>query len=62
MAEANIKDTLLALEYVSYIYYLIWFKKNELLTLFNLGSKINAIILKYGSKLALKICFINVKA
>ena len=46
---------------MSCIYYPIWFKKNKTYALINLDNKVNVMILKYTSKLDLKICPTNVK-
>lgn len=46
---------------VLYICYLIQFKKNEVQTLINFDSKINAMTLIYISKLGLRVCSTNVK-
>lgn len=48
------------LERASYIQYLIWFKKNEILALLDLGSKVNAITLVFVSKPGLKVRYTNV--
>ena len=52
--EANKKDVV-ALNWVSCICYWIWSKKNNVQALINSGSKINAMTLRYASKLGLKV-------
>lgn len=52
----------MVLEEVSYIYYLIWFKKYKIKALINFGSEINTMSSKYVLKLGFKVHFINVKA
>ena len=47
------------MDWVLCIYYLIWFKKNEVQVLIDSGSKVNAITLGYALKLGLKICSTN---
>lgn len=62
IAKASIKDILLALNWVLYIYYPVLFKKNKIRALIDFDNKIKAISLEYISKLGLKICFIDVRA
>ena len=64
MARASIEDKPLALDWVSCIYYLIWFKKSkvQVQALIDFGSKVNAMTLGYASKLGLKVCPTNVGA
>lgn len=52
----------MALNELSYIYYLIWFKKYKIKALINFGSEINTMSSNYILKLGFKVCFINVKA
>lgn len=52
----------LILEKVLCIYYSIWFKKDEIQALIDLGSKINAITPIYTSRLDLKTRHIDVGA
>lgn len=51
----------IVLERVFYIYYSIQFKKDKVKTLINSGSKVNAILSGYTSKLGLKFHFIDVR-
>lgn len=60
ITEASKKDNI-ALDRVLCIYYPIWFKKNEVQTLINSGSEINAIELAYILKLGLKIRLNNIE-
>lgn len=62
MAEASIKDTLLMLNCVLYIDYLIWFKKNKIQILIDLNSKVNIIILVCAAKLSLNVRNTNIRA
>lgn len=64
MTGANIEDTLLSLEQILYIYYLLYFQKDtiDIRILSNFGNKVNTITPAYASKLDLKTCFINVGA
>ena len=57
MAGASIEDNPLALDWVPYICYPIWFKKNkvQVQALIDSGSKVNAMTLGYVLKLSLKV-------
>ena len=61
MTETNKEVTL---EQVPYIYYSLSFRKDtiDIRALIDLGSKVNAIVLAYASKLGLKVCPIDVGA
>lgn len=59
--EDTVEDVAMALERVPCIHYLIWFKKNQVQTLLDLGSEVNAITLAFVSKLGLQTCHTNVK-
>lgn len=61
MTETSKKNDLV-LKRIPYIYYLIWFKKNEIQALINLGSKVNAITSTYTLKLGFQVYRINVRA
>ena len=63
MAGASMKNNSLALNWVPYIYYLIWFKKSEVQVqaLIDSGNELNAMTLRYALKLGLKICLTNVR-
>lgn len=52
----------MALNYVFWIYYPVWFKENKIRALINLSSKINVISLVYASKLGLKVWHTNIRA
>lgn len=54
----------LLLQHVFYIYYLIYFKKNqaEIDTLIEFGSEVNTITSEYIFKLGLKVWLINIRA
>ena len=60
MIETSKKDDV-ALDWVSFIYYSIWFEKNEFQALINFGSKVNVMTPVYALKLDPRICYINVK-
>lgn len=62
MAGASMKDTLLALDWLTSIHYSVWFKNNKVLILIDFGSKINTMTPTYVVKLGLKICHTNIKA
>lgn len=62
MAKTSIKDYLLILDQIAYIYYLIWFKRNKVQALIVLGNKVNAITIYYISKLNLKFFCIDITA
>ena len=49
------KEDDVALEQISYIYYPIWFKKNEVQALIDLGNNINILTLVYVLKLGLRV-------
>lgn len=55
MAGASIEDISLALDWVFYIQYPVWFKNNKFGALINYGDKVNAMILTYIAKLDLKV-------
>lgn len=59
MAGADIEDTLLVLDWVLCIYYLVWFKNNGVWALINFNNKVNAITLNYAANLGLKIRHTN---
>ena len=63
VTKVNNEDVII-LDWVSYICYLIWFKKSkvQVQALLDFGSEVNAITLEYILKLGLKICPINIKA
>lgn len=48
------------LDRVLYIYYLVYFKKNEIRSLINSDSEVNAITPAYASQRGLKIQKINI--
>ena len=56
------KENDVALEQISCIHYPIWFKKNEVQALIDLGNKVNAMTLAYTLKLGLRVHCTNVKA
>ena len=58
------KENVVILDQVPWIYYPIWLKKskNQVQTLINFGSKVNAMIPEYILKLGLKVCFIDIEA
>ena len=60
VTETNNVDNVLGR--ILYIQYPIYFKKNEVQILLDLGSKANAITQAFASKLGFKICFTNVKS
>ena len=60
MTKASKKNVIL--DRITYICYLIWFKKNEVQTLIDSGSEINTMILAYALKLSFKVRRTNVKA
>lgn len=62
MTAASIENNLLALDWVSYIHYLILFKEEEVQAPINSGIVFNAIKLVYSLKLGLKILCTNVGA
>ena len=43
------------LQRVPCVYYLIWFKKNEVQALIDSGSEVNAMTPAYASKLGLRV-------
>lgn len=55
VVKINIKDTLSLLDWISYIQYPIYFKKNEVWALLDLSSKINTMTLLFVSKLSFQI-------
>lgn len=61
VAKTSIKDFLLMLNLVFYIYHLIQLKKNKVRAVINLDKKVNVIILGYILKLGMKIRLTNVK-
>ena len=61
MTETSKKDNL-ALKRVPYIYYLIWFKKNEVQALINLSSEVNTMTSVYIAKLGFKVYHTDVGA
>lgn len=61
MTQANKEDDVV-LKRVLCIDYLIQFKENKMRALINLSSEVNAMTLRYSSKLGLKIYFTNVRA
>lgn len=62
IAEASIENTLLALDWVSYILYPIWFKNDEVWAFINSNNKVNIMTLIYAAKLDLKVRYIDVEA
>lgn len=60
MIEVNNKN--IVLDWVLYIYYLIWFKNNKIWALIDFGNKVNIIKLGYTLKLNLKACYINIRS
>lgn len=60
VARASMEDTSRLLDRVPYIYYLVYFKKNEIWALINFGSKVKTIIPAYIAQLGLKISKTNV--
>ena len=60
VTETSKEDVIL--KQVSYIYYLIWFKKNEIQALIDSSSKVNAMTLTYAAKLDFKVRHINIRA
>lgn len=62
MVKTSIKDILIVLEKVLYIYYPVWFKSDEIKALINSGNKVNNMILQYAAKLSLKIRRTNISA
>lgn len=45
----------MVLERVSCIYYLVWFKKNKMQALIDLGSEVNTMTSTHAAKLGLKV-------
>lgn len=62
IVEASMKNTLVALERISCIYYPFWFKRDKIKTLINSSSKVNTMALEYTTKLLLEICYTNIRA
>ena len=61
MTETSKKDDM-ALQRVSCIHYLIWFKKKEVQALIDSSSEVNAMILAYVLRLGLRVYHTNVGA
>lgn len=55
------KENNIILNWVLYINYLIWFKKNKVQALINSDSKVNVIISIYTLKLGLQVCHTNIR-
>lgn len=61
-AKDEAENGVVVLERVLCIWYLIWFKKNEVQPLFNLTNEVNAMTPAFVSKLGLKVCSTHVGA
>lgn len=58
MVEISVKDKSRLLNWVLYIYYLIWFKNNKVWALINFNNKVNAMTLRYALKVGLKFALL----
>ena len=56
------EDTLLALDWILFIHYLVWFKNNEVWALINSDNEVNSMTLSYIAKLGLKIRHTDARA
>lgn len=58
----KIKKKNVILNWILYIYFQIWFKKNKIQALIDIGNKVNTMTLVYISKLGFKVSKIDIKA